>query len=308
MKEKLKLAENEIPIFTDFNETLVPFADEYNNSKFMYTEGRDLEVGSVKIMVTRALKEFEKRTGLKPVLFVVTNASVNAIDGNDAPGIHQDMHMTFFDHNSDDYERAKMVYENSCEKYFRALIYKENDSYFEIHPLASSLDEMFVKSPFSEKAKAIRLDPSHKKLETIERIMTDIGGDRSKIKYAIFAGDSIKDDYPMKMVGGMDGACKIFIRPGKVQKAKPSVMAEFCSSMGISFSKVLTKKGKVKTQFDEEWVNGLPENERHALLNYHGGDHVILTNPNTRGFAEGIYNAIEIINAQQKAQGNQFGG
>lgn len=306
MRKNQQLKDNEILIFTDFNETIVPFAGEYNSCSCMYTENKMNEVPAIKARVTRALKDFERETGLTPVICVVTNASLATIDANDAPGIHQDMRMTFFDHSNDSPERAKMVYENTCEKYFRYLVYKENDYYFEINPLGNSLSDVFVPQAFSEEQRAIRMASSHKKLESVERIASMMCPDRSKIKHCIFAGDSIKDDYPMKLIKTPEGTCKIFIRPGKVQKMKPSIMQEFCGAMGVEFSQVKTSKGKPVRVFDNDNIKYLPENERVMLENYHGGDHVLLTNPNTRGFVEGLYQAIDIIKAHQKENPNQM--
>ena len=237
------LKDNEIMIFTDFNNTLVDFENEYNSIIGMYNEKLAQSTSSVKPHLTRCLKEFELQTGLTPVICVVTNASLFNIDDNNAPGIHQDLHMTFFNHGNMTPEKAKEVYENTCEKYFRFLLYKENEGFFKINPLGNSLDEMFVPQMFNERAMAIKYCPDFKKRESVERIMTLVDPEK-KSKFCIFAGDSIKDDYPMKLMQTPEGVCKIFIRPGRHQKIRTSLMHEFCLAKGNEFLSVHPKTGK----------------------------------------------------------------
>ena len=43
------------------------------------------------------------------------------------------------------------------------------------------------------------------------------------------------------------------------------------------------------------------------LLNFHDGDHVILTNENSRGFAEGILQSIDIVNSLNGGSGKEKG-
>ena len=301
-----KLKPNEIMIFTDFNNTLVDYENEYNYSVGMYDEDRASVTRIIKANITKALTTFEKKTGLTPVICVVTNASAFAIGSNSYAGISQDMHMTFFNHLNQSDEIAKHVYETSCEKYFRFLVYKENDFYCVINPIANSLEEMFTPVLFDENALKIKYIPDFKKKESVDRMMTVVDPEKTRSKYIIFAGDSIKDDYPMKLIETPEGVCKIFIRPGKVQKAKPSVMREFCEAKGDEFFTMHPKTGKRIKCLDESTVKYLSDKERQMLENYSDGDHVLLTNKNSRGFIEGIYAAIDIINKTRAEAGKEM--
>ena len=300
------LKDNEIMIFTDFNNTLVDFENEYNSIIGVHDIVRaDMATRNVKVSLTKCLNEFTSKTGLTPVICVITNASALVVDNNGAPGIHQDLHMTFFNHIGHSSEQAKQIYDYTCEKYFRYLIYKENDFFFEINPLATSLDEMFVPQIFDEQAQQIKYSPDFKKRESVERLMTLIDPDGTRSKFCIFAGDSIKDDYPMKMMRSSHGLCKIFIRPGKHQKIKTTLMHEFCLAKGLEFTSIHPKTGKRLKCFDEQSIKWLSEEERKMLYDYDDGDHVLLTNKNSRGLVEGLYQAIDIINSVKEANAKQ---
>lgn len=294
------LKDNEIMIFTDFNNTLVDFENEYNSAIGMYAYERSLGHRGIKKRISFALDDFEKATGLKPVICVVTNASLNAIDSNGSFGIAEDLYMTFFNHNNMSPERAKEDYENSCEKYFKYLIYKENDVFFKVDPLAPTLEQVFEMIPFPEDACQIRYASNFKKRESVERMLSLIDPDKTRMKHAIFAGDSIADDYPMKLAETVEGVCKIFIRPGKCQKMKPSVMYEFCKAKGLVFNAVHPRTGKKIKCFDESTIQFLSADERLKFDNFDDGNYVLLTNKNSRGFVEGIYKAIDIIKAEQE--------
>ena len=149
---KIKLKPNEILIFTDFNNTLVDYENEYNNTVMnIYDEGSLINPHrTIKHNITRALNDFETKTGLTPILCLITNASSVSIDSNGYPGILQDLRMTFFDHSNHSPEMAKSIYETSCERFFKYLVYKENDFYYEIDPLAGSLDTMFKQRAFGQ--------------------------------------------------------------------------------------------------------------------------------------------------------------
>ena len=71
-----------------------------------------------------------------------------------------------------------------------------------------------------------------------------------------------------------------------------------------------TKTGKKIKCFGDECLPWLSENERQMLLNFDDGDHVILTNKNSRGLIEGLYQSIDIIKQVQanaeKQRENQF--
>ena len=301
------LKDNEIMIFTDFNNTLVDFENEYNYLDSRFDEESHLATRVIKNNLSRCLRDFEKETGFTPVICVVTNASAYNIDSNGYTGITQDMRMTFFDHSNQTPERAKEVYDASCEKYFRYLLYKENDCFFKINPLAGSIYEMFEVMPFDESAKSIRYVKQFKKKESVDRIMSLVDPDKTRSKFIIFAGDSISDDYPMKLIETPEGVCKIFIRPGKVQKMKPSVMQEFCLAQGLVFDSVHPRTGKAIKCIDSNNFEFLSEKDKKQLLNYANGDHVLLTNRNSRGFVEGIYQAIDIIKSVKDKQTKQLG-
>lgn len=296
---KIKLKPNEILIFTDFNNTLVDYENEYNNTVMnIFDEGSYiLPHRTIKHNITRALNTFEQRTGLTPVLCLITNASSANIDSNGYPGILQDLRMTFFDHSTFSKEMARSVYETSCERFFKFLVYKENDAYYEINPLADSLDEMFVKKPFGAEALSKRYIEQFRKKESVERILSLYDTDSFDGKFMIFAGDSIKDDYPMKFAETPDSVGKIYIRPGKTTKMKPTIAREFCEAKGVEFVSVHPKTGKRMKIFDETTIKFLSDEEKKILANYSDGDYVLLTNKNSRGFVEGIMQAIDIINS-----------
>ena len=128
--------------------------------------------------------------------------------------------------------------------------------------------------------------------------------DSIKGDFVIFAGDSIIDDYPMKYAVTDHGVSRIFIRPGKVKKLKYSVMQQFCQAKGIEFVAQNPKNKKKIKIIDESTFKFLDEDQQRQLLDFSDGDYILLTNENSRGFVEGIYKAIEIINASkaEKAQ------
>lgn len=297
--ERFLLKDNEIMIFTDFNNTLVDFANEYNSGLGMYDFERGPSHRGIKARLNHALCDFEKQTGLKPVICIVTNASVNAIDSNGSYGIIEDLYMTFFDHANISKEKIKEIYENSCEKYFKYLIYKENDRFFHINPLADTIEDIFEMVGFGEDALQIRYADKFRKRESVERMLSVIDPEKTRMKHVIFAGDSIEDDYPMKLATTAHGVCKIFIRPGKMQKLKPSVKYEFCKAKGLEFYGVHPRTGKRIKCFDENTVKFLSEEDQHKLDCFDDGDYVVLTSQNSRGFVEGLYKAIEIINASR---------
>ncbi len=296
---KIKLKPNEILIFTDFNNTLVDYENEYNNTVMnIYDEGGFIAPHrTIKHNITRALNTFEQKTGLTPVLCLVTNASSSNVDSNGYPGILQDLRMTFFDHSNYSPETAKSVYESSCERFFKYLVYKENDVYYEINPLADLLDTMFVQKIFESDALAKRYIPQFRKKESVERLLSLYDESSLEDRFVIFAGDSIKDDYPMKLAKTSDSVGKIYIRPGKTTKMKPAIMREFCEAKGYEFSSVHPKTGKKMKIFDDSTVKYLSDEEKAILANYSDGDYVLLTNKNSRGFVEGILQSIDIINS-----------
>lgn len=294
------LKDNEIMIFTDFNNTLVDFENEYNYLVNRFDEYKIPSSIVLKKNLTKCLNEFEKRTGLTPVICIITNASAFAIDSNNYSGISQDLHMTFFDHISHSKSQARQVYENSCERYFKYLIYRENDIFFKINPLADSVYDMFEVHEFPDDSKNIKMIPQFKKQESIERMIKVIDPNHNKMPFVIFAGDSIKDDYPMKLAKTNQGTCKIFIRPGKVKIMKPSLIYEFCLAKGVEFSSIHPKTGKRIKCFDDKSIQFLNEKDLNSFNEFSDGDHILLTSKNSQGFIEGIYQAIDIINASKQ--------
>ncbi len=294
------LKDNEIMIFTDFNNTLVDFENEYDFLTNRFDENFVPLPQITKINLTKCLRSFEKTTGLVPVLCIVTNASANAIDANNFKGISHDLHMTFFDHSFQSDQLAAESVKNSCEKYFRFLVYKENDAFFEINPLGKTQNEMFVRHEFSDEAKKIRLAPEFKKRESIERMLTVLDPMHSKMPYAIFAGDSIKDDYPMMLAKTSQGTSKIFIRPGKATRMKPSVVYEFCMAKGLEFSSVHPKTGKKIRQFDDNNIKFLNDADKDAYEHFSDEGTIILAPQNSRGLVEGLNKAAQMIAGWQQ--------
>lgn len=290
MDKTKKLKDNEILIFTDFNNTLVDYANEFDFRSEIY-EDFDGFIRSIKNGVTKALNEFEAQTGLTPVVCIVTNASLGIVDNNGYNGVCYDLKMTFFNHRTQTKNAIDFEMEHSCERFIKYVIHKENDGYLEINPYGVTMDDTFIKHRFNENA----LNINHKsvKRESVERMITELGATKSK--YVIFAGDSIMDDYPMKYAVTKEGVHKIFIRPGKVTKMKPSVKQQFCAAKGIEFECVNPKNNKKIKILDDSSIKFLTESQRAQLENYDDGDTIILTSPNSRGFVEGIYKSIDVI-------------
>lgn len=286
----MKFKENEVPFFVDFNNTIVDYENECN---FL---GRDtdfaLVLRTIKKNVSRALMGFEKETGLTPVIFVITNATLQRLDENDYNGICYDVMKTYFDHEGMSNEEIEQEIQSSSEKYKWFLLHKENEGYFEINPRGKDMDEMFIPALFSDETQGIT--ESSKKKETVARIINEFGPVKSG--YAVFAGDSIKDDYPMKYAINDSGVSRIFIRPKHCTNLKPNIMAEFALAKGgISFDCVNPKNGKKVKSIDETTIKFLNEEQLNLLNNYNDGEPVLLTNANTRGFIEGIYQTTKII-------------
>ncbi len=294
MKKEIK--DNEILIFTDFNNTFVDFHAEYDN-KIQFYEDFEEYLMNIKSRMTRCLKTFEKETGLTPVVCIVTNASMCYVDNNGYLGVCYDIMMPFFRHQQATKEDIKYLVEHTCEKYIRYVIHRENDGYFEINPYGRTMDEMFIPRLFSEEA--MKITHSSIKRESVARFVQDM--DPVKGDFVIFAGDSIEDDYPMKYGVTKEGINKIFIRPGRVRKMKPSVKQQFCSAKGIEFNCVNPKnKKKIKT-IDESNIRFMSEEDRKKLEDYADGDIILLTSQDSQGFMEGIYKSIDIINSYKSA-------
>ena len=295
MKNAIK--KDEILIFTDFNNTFVDFHAEYDNQIQFYEDFEEYLV-NIKAQMTKCLRNFEIQTGLKPVVCIVTNASMCYVDNNGYLGICHDIMMTFFRHQHASEEQTKYMIEHSCEKYIKYVLHRENDGFFEINPYGRTMEEMFIPRLFSEEAMQIK--HSSIKRESVARFVNDMGP--IKNDFVIFAGDSIMDDYPMKYAVSKEGVNKIFIRPGKVRHIKPSVMQQFCLAKGLKFECVNPKNNKKIKVIDESNLHLLSEEDRQKLENYADGDFVILTSQNSRGFTEGIYKCIDIINSYKSKE------
>ena len=300
------IKDNEIMIFTDFNKTLVDFENEYNFLYNRFDEEANVKKFSTKSNLTKCLKLFEKQTGLMPVICIVTNASMNAIDANNYPGILQDLNMTFFNHTGQDLDFAKDIFDGSCEKYFRYLIYRENDYFFKINPLEKNLDAVFEIHEFPDEIKKIKMIDQFKKKESVSRMIELIDPQHKNMPRAIFAGDSIKDDYPMMLADTKQGTSKFFIRPGKVQVMKPSVVYEFCKAKGHTFSSMHPKTGKIMKNLDENNVQFLNENDKIVYDSLLSDGIIYLTKSNSRGLVDGLYKVLEFILNEQKNSEKQF--
>lgn len=295
MKKEIK--DNEILIFTDFNNTFVDFHAEYDYNIQFYDDFQAY-LDEMKSNLTRCLKEFERSTGLTPVICIVTNASMNIVDNNGYRGICHDLMMIFFNHGNFSDVKIKQEVDNSCEKYIRFVMHKENDGFFEINPYGRDVDDTFIPRAFSEEAMQIKRDSL--KRESVERFIHDIGPLKSE--FAIFAGNSIQDDYPMKYAVSDKNVRRIFIRPGKVKHIKPSIMQQFCMAKGVLFDCVNPKNNKKIKTIDDTNFHLLSEQDREILMDYADNDTVLLTSRNSRGFVEGINQCREIICEYNKAK------
>lgn len=287
-----RLKDNEILIITDYNNTLVDYASEFDYRSELYEDFEGF-LRMIKRNISKCLIDFERKTGLTPVVCIVTNASFMTVDSNGYNGICNDLRMTFFNNKGHDEDRIKHDVEHSCAKYIRYVIHKENDGYLEVNPYGQKMKDTFVAYNFSDEA--MQISRPEKKRESVERLICDIGPIKNNA--VIFAGDSIIDDYPMKYGVNEHGVSRIFIRPGKVKKMKYSVMQQFCEAKGIKFDAHNPKNKKKIRIIDETTFKFLNEEQQRQLLNFSDGDYIILTSENSRGFVEGINQSIDIINS-----------
>ena len=290
MEKTRKLKDNEILIFTDFNNTLVDYASEYDYRSEIFDDF-DGFIRSIKNGVSRCLNEFERQTVLTPVVCIVTNASFNIVDKNGYNGICHDLMMTFFNHKEQKKENAEYEIQHSCERFIKFVLHKENDGYLEINPYGTSMNDTFIPHRFSDSS--LQIKRKSVKRESVERMIGEIGP--IKNKFVIFAGDSIADDYPMKYAVTGDGVSRIFIRPGRASRIKPSIKQQFCEAKGISFNCINPKNNKKIKVIDGNSLQFLSEEQKQQLENFDDGDSIFLTSPNSKGFVEGIYRSIEVI-------------
>jgi hypothetical protein len=298
------LKNDEMMFFLDFNNTLVDYENEYDFQDHNWIEDRKIRSPlQIKFYLSKCLKEFRQQTGITPVICVVTNANEHTIDSNGYPGIFNDLRMTFFDGSVNPNQA------DGCEKYFKYLIYRENDGFFTINSSGKTIEEIFDYVPFDENALSIKCLKQFTKLESVERMMSvvdpDIRGKGHKSNYVLFAGDSIKDDYPMIMLQTDEGVSKIFIRPKEAKKITKNLMWQFCVAKGIEFTSVSKKSGRKIKVIDDNTYNYLNETDKNALENFADGNRVILTQKNSRGLMDGIRTAMEMISNDQKHKKNQ---
>ena len=288
---EFKLKSNEMMFFLDFNNTLVDYTNEYDIPRRYFDNLDYVNPYHTRSLISKALVDFEKQTGITPVVCIVTNARVSYLDNNGFLGICNDLYRTFF------YEEEKTTIHPKADgrRFFKYLMHYENDAFIKLHPFASTFDDVFEVIPFHQKALDIKYIEQFKKKESVDRLMSLVDPKKQISKYILFAGDSIKDDYPMKEIWTPEGVSKIFIRPSRAQKLTYSVMREFCEAKGDTFSSVNPKNGKKVICTDPVSFALLSPEDQSKILNYDSGDYVYLTTKNTRGLAEGIKMTADLI-------------
>lgn len=293
MKNEFQIKEDEILFFVDYNKTLVNYDSLDVNLVTMFYDAYSHSKPLVSMLyLTKSLNEFKQKTGLTPVIVVVSNASLELKDYDDSIRILSDFFNIFI--------RNKGGNENcNCSQYFKYIICKENDGFFKINQGSKTFYDAYTWIPFGEEELKIKKSESFKKLESVERLMRLL--DAKKLsRNLFFAGNDIKDDYPMKLVQTDEGVCKIFVRPGRSRRLTYSKQKEFCEAKGHVFSSRTPKHEKIKC-LDNFTVSYLNEIDRNAIENFDDGDHVILTQENSNGLIEGIRKAADIIaNSKQK--------
>lgn len=282
-----QIKDNEMLFFVDYNKTLVNYSDigmrehsmfyDYYNSSKPLTSMRYL---------TKSLVEFEKQTGLTPVISIVSNASFNLKEKDGSIMLLSDFYNLFVKHND-------ASNPNSCLRFFKYIALKENNGFFRIIPNQPTFEQSFEWVEFSDAEKQIRYSENFRKRETVERLMKVIDPAK-KSKNIFFAGDDIKDDYPMKLVKTEEGVCKIFIRPGWSRRLTYSKMRQFAEAKGHEFTSTNWRNQRLRC-LDNYTIKYLNEADKKALENYNDGDHVVLTQSNSDGLVEGIRKAAEIV-------------
>ena len=288
---EFRLKSNEMMFFVDFNHTLVDYENEYDMPNIYLDRAGFVNPYHARTVLAKTLVDFEKRTGITPVICVVTNARADTIDNNGYGGIYNDLYRTFFYEEDRSYIDPKL----DVRRFFRYLMHYENESFTRLHPMAKGFYNVFEIIPFGERALDIRYAEEFRKKESVDRLMSVVDPRKNTSKYILFAGDSIKDDYPMKEIWTPYGVSKIFIRPGKSQKLTYSVMREFCEAKGDTFSSINPKNGKRVICTDEHSFALLSPEDKAKILNYHSGDYVYLTQRRSSGLIDGIKMAADLI-------------
>lgn len=299
---EFRLKSNEMMFFVDFNNTIVDYSNEYDMPNRYFEIKGYSNPYHTRTILAKALVEFEEKTGITPVICVITNARGNVVDINGFEGVLNDLYHTFF------YEtdRTNVHPRSDVRRFFKYLVHFENDIFIKINPMAKNFADVYEPYLFDEKALQIRYIEQYRKKETVDRMMSVVDPRKNTAKYILFAGDSIKDDYPMKEIWTPEGVSKIFIRPGKSQKLTYSVMREFCEAKGDVFSSINPKNGKRVICTDEYSFNLLSPEDKAKILNYHSGDYVYLTQKNSYGLIEGIQKAADLISQAEGPQKQPF--
>ncbi len=297
-----RLKSDEMMFFLDFNNTLVDYSNEYDMPRRYFDNMDYVNPYHTRTMFAKALIDFERKTGITPVVCIVTNARVSMIDNNGFEGICNDLYRTFF------YEDEKTSIHPQADgrRFFKYLMHYENDDFIRLHPRATNFNDIFEVIPFNQKALDIRYTEQFKKKESVDRLMSVVDPKKQTSKFILFAGDSIKDDYPMKEIWTPEGVSKIFIRPSKSQKLNYSVMREFCEAKGDTFSSVNPKNGKKIICTDPISFSLMSPEDQAKILNYNSGDYVYLTTKNTRGLVEGISMTADLIAGQGSEEKQMF--
>lgn len=288
---KFLLNDDEMVFFIDYNNTLVDYENEFDIGYRGSFDGVVQNSVISRVYLLETLQKFEAATGIKPRICIVTNAHRDSIDVNGFPGIFNDVKMTFFN------TGKKMT--DGFERYIKYLVYRENDGFFTINPGRGELFDLFDFHEFGDEAKSIRLVEDFKKLETVKRMMTildpEAGTKNGISKHILFAGDSIRDDYPMMRFETEEGISKVFVRPRKVQRMSANMMWKFYTAAGGTLSSIHPKTNKPFSFVDDGNFSLLSETDRRLIEGYAFGGRVFLTQKNSRGLMDGIRSLQEII-------------
>lgn len=283
---EFEIKDNEMLFFVDFNCTLVDYDNITDRDHVMFSDAFSGETVASTKYLNVAINNFIKKTGYTPVICVVTNSSEELCDNETGyPLALTDFYSIFI--------RRRGEYKNPLSRYLKYFIMSENEKFFKINEFSTSIDDAFDVVGFDEQALSVKMADSFHKCESAKR-MLQVLDPSHKSKFVFFAGDSIKDDYPMKYAVTEEGICKFFVYPHGKRKLSYEVMRRFCEAKGFEFSSLNGKGRKIKC-FDEFNLKFLSENERQALENYHDGDHVIITQKNSEGLAEGVDKVADLI-------------
>lgn len=297
--DDMRLKPNEIVFFVDYNNTFVDYANEFDSGLRGNWDDRNANPALTRHYLIKTLTEFENATGITPRICIVTNAHIDIIDLNGYPGIFQDVKSTFFG-----------TEDQTLAKYIKYLVYRENDGFFKINPNGDGYMGLFEYQEFDDSQKMIRFVPEMKKLETVSRMMSllepEMESGKMTGKYILFAGDSIKDDYPMMKFNTPQGVSKVFVRPRKVQKMSKNLMWKFSQALGDKTTSVNPKTKRPFAVIDDGNFEMLSESDKKIIENYACGGRVLLTQKNSRGFMDGIRELQKMIVSGGNYQ-KQFG-